>query len=49
MLPQSHFIAFNDIKSKHFSNAVIDSSASVHQLFSIAGRNTFIFMKYGRQ
>jgi len=27
MLPQSHFIAFNDIKSKHFSNVVRDSTA----------------------
>jgi len=27
MLPQSHFIAFNDIKSKHFSNALRDPAA----------------------
>jgi len=27
MLPQLHFIAFNDIKSKHFSNALRDSTA----------------------
>ena len=27
MLPQSHFIAFNDIKSKHFSNALCEPSA----------------------
>jgi len=26
MLPQSHFKAFNDIKSKHFSNALRGSS-----------------------
>jgi len=26
MLPHSHFIAFNDIKSKHFSNELRDSS-----------------------
>jgi len=27
MLPQSHFISFNDINSKHFSNALRDSTA----------------------
>ena len=27
MLPQSHFIAFNDIKSKQFSNTLRDSTA----------------------
>jgi len=26
MLPQSHFTAFHDIKSKHFSNALMDYS-----------------------
>jgi len=29
MLPQSHFIAFNDIKSKHFSNALSDSNVYI--------------------
>jgi len=27
MLPESHFTAFNDKKSKHFSNALRDSTA----------------------
>jgi len=26
MLPKSHFKAFNDIKSEHFSNALTESS-----------------------
>jgi len=26
MLPQSHFTVFNDVKSKHFSKALRDSS-----------------------
>jgi len=30
MLPQSHFTAFNDIKSKHFSNALRDSSVYIN-------------------
>jgi len=29
MLPQSHFIAFNDIKAKYFSNALRDSNLHV--------------------
>jgi len=29
MLAQSHFIAFNDIKSKKFSNALRDSSVYI--------------------
>jgi len=29
MLPHSHFIAFNDMKSNYFSNALRDSSLEV--------------------
>jgi len=29
MLPQSHFISFDDIKCKKFSNALRDSSVSI--------------------
>jgi len=38
MLPQSHFIAFNDIKSKHFSNALKDSWAGLHNSESSKGQ-----------
>jgi len=36
VLPQSHFIAFTDIRSKHSSNALRDSSAVVFNLGSFA-------------
>jgi len=36
-------------KYKHFSNALRDSSAEVHNFFVFAGRITFIFMSCGRQ
>jgi len=53
MLPHSHFIAFNDIRSKYFSNALRDSSlyvtSSIRQLVAEELDDNSIHVLYARK